>query len=41
MAPGTEIARNFYAGIGKLQLGVVLVYGPLYLHFELAIGLFY
>ena len=26
MAPGTEFARDFYAGIGPLQLGVVLVY---------------
>ena len=25
MAPGTEFARNFCAGIGPLQLGVVLV----------------
>ena len=25
MAPGTEFARNFCAGIGSLQLGVVLV----------------
>ena len=26
MAPGTEFARDFCAGIGPLQLGVVLVY---------------
>ena len=25
MAPGTEFARDFCAGIGPLQLGVVLV----------------
>ena len=25
MAPGTEFTRNFCAGIGPLQLGVVLV----------------
>ena len=24
-APGTELPRDFYAGIGPLQLGVVLV----------------
>ena len=26
MAPGTEFARDFCAGIGPLQLGVVLVF---------------
>ena len=26
MSPGTEIARYFCAGIGPLQLGVVLVF---------------
>ena len=26
MAPGTEFARDFCAGIGPLQLGAVLVY---------------
>ena len=26
MSPGTEFARDFCAGIGPLQLGVVLVY---------------
>ena len=26
MAPGTEVARDFCAGIGPLQLGVVLVF---------------
>ena len=26
MAPGTEFARDFCAGIGRLQLGVVLVF---------------
>ena len=26
MAPGTEFARDFFAGIGPLQLGVVLVF---------------
>ena len=26
MAPGTEFDRNFCAGIGPLQLGVVLVF---------------
>ena len=26
MAPGTEFARDFCAGIGPLQFGVVLVY---------------
>ena len=26
MAPGTEFAGDFYAGIGPLQLGVVLVF---------------
>ena len=26
MAPGTELARDFCAGIGPLQLGVVLVF---------------
>ena len=26
MAPDTEFARNFYTGIGPLQLGVVLVF---------------
>ena len=26
MAPGTEFARYFCAGIGPLQLGVVLVF---------------
>ena len=25
MTPGTEFARDFFAGIGPLQLGVVLV----------------
>ena len=25
MAPGTEYARDFFAGIGPLQLGIVLV----------------
>ena len=25
MSPGTEVARDFCAGIGPLQLGVVLV----------------
>ena len=25
MSPGTKFAREFYAGIGPLQLGVVLV----------------
>ena len=28
MAPGTEFARDFCAGIGPLQLGVVLVLLP-------------
>ena len=34
MSPGTEFARDFCAGIGPLQLGVVLVLGTilLYLH---------
>ena len=31
MAPGTEFARDFCAGIGPLQLGVVLVYLFIYL----------
>ena len=31
MAPGTEFARDFCAGIGPLQLGVVLVYSRLYI----------
>ena len=26
MSPGTEFARDFCAGIGPLQLGVVLVF---------------
>ena len=26
MSPGTELARDFCAGIGPLQLGVVLVF---------------
>ena len=26
MAPGTEFARDFCAGVGPLQLGVVLVF---------------
>ena len=30
MAPGTEYARDFCAGIGPLQLGVVLVFCFLY-----------
>ena len=34
MAPGTEFARDFCAGIGPLQLGVVLVL----LQSELVIG---
>ena len=30
MAPGTEFARDFCAGIGPLQLGVVLVFPSTY-----------
>ena len=33
MAPGTEFARDFCAGIGPLQLGVVLV--RLFIYFSL------
>ena len=42
MAPGTDLARDFCAGIGPLQLGDVLVFGQKKMskdHDILALGL--
>ena len=32
MTPGTEFARDFCAGIGPLQLGVVLIFCIIFSH---------